>query len=245
MSNNYELYIIGTENQAHMLSSHLEGVENMFSVNSATLDGLRSKSVELQEPCVFAVFDNTVEDAVLAPDGAKGVPERSESADEPSTVDDFFKTIKKIRPFKKNPFIVITHNEEIDYISRCHDVGAYDVVPDNLAPYEMSFRLMTAVNTYEREVKLKEKLQDAQKVAFDAMEDSSELGRVLQFLTRSNDCLDFVELSQAIFESFEKLHVHGSIMIFYEGEYYFSDDGTIRPIEMRLMKTVHESYLKR
>lgn len=162
--------------------------------------------------------------------------------------DAFFKLLKKSKVLKKHPYLVITHRDDIDYISQCHEWGAYDVVPANQSSYELSLRLISVVYNYERQQKTEKKLKNAQKVAFDAMEDSSELGRVLHYVNSTNQAQTFDELAAVTFETFKQLHIHGALMYHKEEQEpninYFADDEKARPIEIKIMNSYRENYME-
>lgn len=144
--------------------------------------------------------------------------------------------LKKHKPTQKVPIVIRLGSNELEDIIHCFEMGASDVINVNTPIDELSKRLNVAIANYKNTLKLEDKAKKAKQTAFEAMEDSSKLGLIVEFLGKSAQCDDFEVLAAYSFEVFKQLNLHGSLIFLQkEDHHFFSDDGENKPIEQTLL----------
>ena len=132
--------------------------------------------------------------------------------------------------------IISIPSKNIDSIVDGFESGAFDVISPESAPEHLQKRLEVALNTYHAGKALEKKLKRAKETAFSAMEDSSELGKIITFMDKSATCMGYAKLAELCFETFTDLQVSGSLVFHTRtADLYFSDDQSEKPLELKLI----------
>lgn len=146
------------------------------------------------------------------------------------------KKLKKNKSTKNIPVIISVPSKNIDNIVDGFESGAFDVISPEAEPEHLQKRLEVALNTYHAGIALEKKLKRAKETAFSAMEDSSELGKIITFMDKSATCMGYAKLAELCFETFTDLNVSGSLVFHTRAaDLYFSDDQSEKPLELKLI----------
>lgn len=150
-------------------------------------------------------------------------------------------TLKGKKSTKNIPVIISVPSKNTDGIIAGFESGAFDVVSPEAAPEYLQKRLAVAATTYQAGMALERKLKRAKETAICAMEDSSELGKIIGFMHKSASCLNYAKLAELTFEAFNDLDVSGSLVFHSRAaDLYFSDDQSEKPLELKLIQKFKE-----
>lgn len=156
--------------------------------------------------------------------------------DDSSDPSSLCKSLKKNKATKNIPVIISIPSKNIDSIIAGFESGAFDVITPESNPEHLQKRLEVALNTYHAGKALEKKLKRAKETAFSAMEDSSELGKIITFMDKSSVCMSYAKLAELCFETFTDLNVSGSLVLHTRtADLYFSDDQSEKPLELKLI----------
>jgi CheY-like chemotaxis protein len=166
-----------------------------------------------------------------------------ELMDDTNSPSDLCKKLKKNKSTKSIPIIISTPSKTTSSIVSYFESGAFDVLTPDAEPEYIQKRLDVAINTYHAGMALEKKLKRAKETAFSAMEDSSELGKIITFMERSASCMSYAKLAELCFATFTDLNVSGSLVFHTrKNDLYFSDDQSEKPLELKLIQKFKEVF---
>lgn len=152
--------------------------------------------------------------------------------------------IKKKKSYRDIPIILFSNNDSRELIEIAYQHGCAEIIFSPIDPGRVYQRIKTHQNQQEISEKLKLKIKEAKEIAFTAMQDSSELGKVIHFFEKISECNNYEELTREIFNLFKEMSLRSSVMIHAIGgvgeSLYFSDDNQIHPIELKLLQQFRE-----
>lgn len=120
-----------------------------------------------------------------------------------------------------------------------YEAGAHDFIAKPFKPAEILRKVEIVKRTLEEKRALNEQAGYAQRTAFTAMTSMSELGVVMQFLSRSFACATGPEVAQAVLDALAQYDLAGAVQIHLEGEAHcFSPQGADLPLETSVLNHV-------
>lgn len=154
--------------------------------------------------------------------------------------------LRKQKRYKELPVILFSDNASQEQILQGYEHGAVEVIHSPFYPMAIYQKLSIHQHQKNSIEKLKLKIQDNKNTALAAMKDSSELGKVIQFFEHSARCRDFVDLSERIFTLFKEMSLNCSVLVHPRpsNSNYFSDDGKIHTLELKLLQSFRETVVK-
>ena len=145
--------------------------------------------------------------------------------------------IKGIHP--KMDIILISEHSNADDIVKGYNAGASDYLVKPIYMKELSAKLSLLLRSQTNLIASEEASRDAQQIAFSAMTDSSQLGRVLEFMDNNIDCKDINEVALSLLETCGALNLQATVYIKTTHEItVLSSGGEPKPIETVLIEKV-------
>ncbi len=146
--------------------------------------------------------------------------------------------LKTNKKTKQIPIILLSDNDNPEIITTNDRHKTCDIITPNSNLTNIENRIHLAIKNSFAIKELERKIAHEKQNAFNAMQNSSELGLVIQFLERITSCNTYKKVAELIFDFFKKLNVYGSITFHHchSNYQYFSSDYTQKPIELELIK---------
>ena len=137
---------------------------------------------------------------------------------------------------KKTPILFISENVSEEDILRAYDSGANDFLRKPVRLKELLIKLEKYLVQKEQLKSNQAQMNIAQKMAFDAMTTSSELGEILRFHEALHSINTISALAKSVLAAISKFSLTSSIMLFTDNAEYFSIDGKNRPLEEKVLQ---------
>ena len=134
------------------------------------------------------------------------------------------------------PVIFVSGQMSEKDILEAYDAGADDYLIKPIRLKELRVKLENFSRQQEEHFNQQEQMSGAQKMAFEAMTTSSELGEILRFHEESYLVANLDELMSLLLKAIAKFSLKSSILVFGEKESFYRDDGQSKPLEQ---KTLH------
>lgn len=137
------------------------------------------------------------------------------------------------------PIAFISGIDTIDARLTAYEAGAHDFIAKPFKPAEILRKVEIVKRTLEEKRALNEQAGYAQRTAFTAMTSMSELGVVMQFLSRSFTCTNGQEVAQAVLDALTQYDLAGATQIHLDGESHsYSPQGMDAPLESSVLNHV-------
>jgi DNA-binding response OmpR family regulator len=134
------------------------------------------------------------------------------------------------------PVIFISEKMQEEDILKAYDCGADDYLTKPLRLKELSIKLNQYTNLKQQKKLQQEQMGFAQKMAFEAMTTSSELGEILRFHEQMYSINQLDELAGLVLNAIIKFSLKSSIIFFTNKTSFFSQDGSDHPLEEKVLK---------
>ncbi|MBT1065309.1 response regulator [Bowmanella sp. Y26] len=125
-------------------------------------------------------------------------------------------------------------------ILKAYAVGADDYLIKPVRLKELLLKVEQLLKHYESHKQASEQFDSAMKMAFDAMQTSSELGDILRFVEATHRVTDNAALADLIFSALAGFGVQGSAYIELDEQRYFRDDGRHVSLELQSMQEARD-----
>lgn len=134
------------------------------------------------------------------------------------------------------PVIFVSAKHEDKEILKGYEVGAADYLVKPIKPDELRFKVQQNIEYDEKRQALESRLTEANKMAFQALTDTSAYGAINLFLISALKCDSFDALAALLFETTSSWGLNCSLQIQVPDETLnFSDVGQVSPIEERVL----------
>lgn len=118
-----------------------------------------------------------------------------------------------------------------------YEAGGDDYLVKPFEKDELLAKLQILIKQQSTQTELNAQAKDAQKVAYQAMSGSHELGQAMLFIEQCQETNHYGGLARRLFLFTENLGLNCSLLIIgHNGEYPFSSSGNIPPLELELIK---------
>lgn len=135
------------------------------------------------------------------------------------------------------PVTMMSGIDSIDARLSAYDAGAQDFIVKPFKSAELVRKVKIIKNMLEQKRQLSEQAGFAQRTAFSVMNSMSELGVVMQFLSRSFRCATGDEVAQAIFESLTQYDLPGALQYRLRDDVHcVSPQGVDLPLEVSIFE---------
>lgn len=135
------------------------------------------------------------------------------------------------------PITMMSGIDSIDARLSAYDAGAQDFIVKPFKSAELVRKIQIIKNLLEQKRQLSEQAGFAQRTAFSVMNSMSELGVVMQFLSRSFRCATGDEVAQAIFEALTQYELPGALQYRLRDEVHcVSPQGVDLPLDMSIFE---------
>ena len=135
------------------------------------------------------------------------------------------------------PVTMMSGIDSIDARLSAYDAGAQDFIVKPFKSAELVRKVKIIKNMLEQKRQLSEQAGFAQRTAFSVMNSMSELGGVMQFLSRSFRCATGDEVAQAIFESLTQYDLPGALQYRLRDDVHcVSPQGVDLPLEVSIFE---------
>ncbi|MBV1879682.1 MAG: response regulator [Pseudomonadales bacterium] len=133
--------------------------------------------------------------------------------------------------------IFISGRSRQEDIVKGYRLGAIDYLTKPIRPSELIEKIAALLALREEIRHLKKDTNEARQVAFSAMADTNQLGRILEFIENSVYCSQISDLASALLETCQSLHLQATIYIKTPAEkIQQTTNGIIAPIEILLIE---------
>ncbi len=133
------------------------------------------------------------------------------------------------------PVVFISGKISEQDILRAYDAGASDYLTKPLKLKELGVKLRQFSDSKRVRKNQQEQAIGAQKMAFEAMTTSSELGEILRFHEQSYLAKNLDELAELMLEIITKFSLKSSILFFTNTTNFYRDDGQQKPLEEKIL----------
>ena len=148
---------------------------------------------------------------------------------------DICKELKADYLDKDVPVIFISGKISEQDILKAYDVGASDYLIKPIKLKELGIKLQHYVDSKRERKSQQELMSGAQKMAFEAMTTSSELGEILRFHEQSYLIKNLDELAQLLLQGIAKFSLKSSVLFFTDTTSFYRDDGQQKPLEEKTL----------
>ncbi|MBV1911091.1 MAG: response regulator [Kangiellaceae bacterium] len=133
------------------------------------------------------------------------------------------------------PILFVSGQMSEQDIIRAYDAGADDYLIKPVRLKELKIKLeKLAAQIKESEVQ-QQQMSGAQKMAFEAMTTSSELGEILRFHEECYRVENLDALMNSLLQAITKFSLKSSILVFGESPSFYRDDGQSKPLEEKTL----------
>lgn len=140
------------------------------------------------------------------------------------------------------PVIFVSANDDIETRLLCYDAGGDDFVLKPVDTQELRRKIKVCGRILAEKHALREQAGYAQRTAMTAMTSMSELGVVLQFLSKSFACNTRADLAQAVIAAMLQFDLQAAVLLGGdEGILSVSHNGRNVPLELSILKHVRHS----
>lgn len=140
------------------------------------------------------------------------------------------------------PVIFVSASDDIETRLQCYDAGGDDFVLKPVDTEELRRKIKVCGRILAEKQMLREQAGYAQRTAMSAMTSMSELGVVLQFLSKSFACTTQAELAQAVIDAMLQFDLQAAVLLGGEGGILsVSHNGHNVPLELSILKHVRHS----
>ncbi len=140
------------------------------------------------------------------------------------------------------PVIFMSASDDIEARLACYGVGGEDFILKPIDPDVLHRKIRVAQRILAQKQALQEQAGYAQRTALSAMTSMSELGVVLQFLSKSFTCSSLREIGDAVLESLRQYDLQGAVQLRVGGvEISVSEHGVDLPLEVAVLNHVRNS----
>ncbi|MFT7689171.1 MAG: response regulator of citrate/malate metabolism [Candidatus Azotimanducaceae bacterium] len=147
------------------------------------------------------------------------------------------KEVKDKHP--KMDIILLSESSSTEDIVQAYNSGASDYLVKPIFMQELGAKLTRLLCSQTKLILSEEASRDAQIVAFSAMTDSSQLGRVLEFMDNNINCKDINEVASSVLETCEALSLQATVYVKTAHKIaVVSSGGDSQPIETVLIEKV-------
>lgn len=137
------------------------------------------------------------------------------------------------------PIAFISGIDTMDARLIAYEAGAQDFISKPFKPAEVLRKVELAKHALDEKRKLHEQAGYAQRTAFAAMTSMSELGVVMQFLSKSFACVDGQAVARAVLDALAQYELSGAVQTYLEsGAHCYSAQGTDIPLETSVLNHV-------
>ncbi len=143
---------------------------------------------------------------------------------------------RRIRAKYDLPVILIGHDDRLDAKLEAFAAGCDDYLLGDTAADELLARIERSRFHKLANEQLKQRIEEASQLAFNAMCNSSDLGVVLNFLIDSTECTNLDELGQLFFRAIGQYRLNCSLQIrARHGIKNMEANGMVKPLESHLL----------
>jgi CheY-like chemotaxis protein len=150
--------------------------------------------------------------------------------------------LKDDRETQDIPVLFVSSHEGTETILLCYEAGGDDFIQKPVEPSSLIAKLEVASRMLAEKKALREQAGYAQQTAMAAMVSMSELGVVLQFLSKSFICTCLKELSALVIEAMGQYDLQAAVQIRLGDEVVtLSHNGKDVPLEVSVLNLVKDS----
>lgn len=135
------------------------------------------------------------------------------------------------------PMVFISGKISEDDVLKAYDVGASDYLVKPIKLKELGIKLQHFSDSKQALKNQQEQMSGAQKMAFEAMTASSELGEILRFHEQSYLIKNLDELADLLLKAIAKFGLKSSVLFFTHENSFYRDDGQQKPLEEKTLLT--------
>jgi hypothetical protein len=133
--------------------------------------------------------------------------------------------------------IVVSASSDLETRIKAFNCGSDDFIAKPLERVELITKINLLRQRKQRIGEVKQQLEQAHRAAMTAMKNSSELGRVMQFVEHSFSIASVEHLMDAALALLATFNLRAAAMIDISGrQLFFSSEGEIKPIEKELIE---------
>ena len=133
------------------------------------------------------------------------------------------------------PILFISGKVSEQNILDAYDAGADDYLTKPLRIKQLGIKLQQYAEARQKRIIQQNQMSGAQKMAFEAMTTSAELGEILRFHEESYLTSNLDELASLILKSVAKFSLKASISFFTHKTTFYRDDGQHKPLEEKTL----------
>lgn len=133
------------------------------------------------------------------------------------------------------PILFVSGKMSDEDVLEAYDAGADDYLIKPIRLKELKIKLEHFTRQKEEFIAQQEQVSGAQKMAFEAMTTSSELGEILRFHEESYLVKNLDELINLLIGAISKFALKSSILVFGRPNQYYRDDGQQKPLEEKTL----------
>ncbi len=133
------------------------------------------------------------------------------------------------------PVIFISGKISEQNVLKAYDVGASDYLTKPIKLKELGVKLQHYLDSKHERKNQQEQMSGAQKMAFEAMTTSSELGEILRFHEQSYLTKNLDELATLLLQGIAKFSLKSSVLFFTHTNNFYRDDGQQKPLEEKIL----------
>lgn len=150
---------------------------------------------------------------------------------------EFCRQVKENPKTEKIPFIFVSAKTELEELTKGYELGADDYIPKPIIYEQLILKINRLLEVNSQNGELREQLDNYYKTAMQAMNYSSELGKILEFYKACVSANSYKELANYLFMTTKALELKCSFQVYdLNGNIIgFSDRGTIQPLEIEIM----------
>ncbi len=160
-----------------------------------------------------------------------------------------FEVCSEMMKKKKNrdiPVLFISDEDSVNDILKGFEVGGRDYVTRPIRPQMLRAKVDAMIKALAEKKSLESKVKNAKKSAFQAMEDSNQIGQIVRFMDNSTSIKNHEELADVIFDVMNSLNLAVKIMFHTsDGPVYFSLDETEDDTDKELLISSRETLEER
>ena len=135
------------------------------------------------------------------------------------------------------PILFISGNISEQNILDAYDAGAHDFLTKPVRIKQLGIKLNQCIKNKKETTIQQTQISGAQKMAFEAMTASSELGEILRFHEESYQIAKLEDLADLMLKAVAKFSLKASVTFFTHETRFFRDDGQHKPLEEKTLIT--------
>ncbi len=150
--------------------------------------------------------------------------------------------IRRTPSISRIPVIFLSGNSSLREKMLGFEVGADDYVVKPFEAELLRAKVARIAEGYAEHNALDQKAKDVQRMVFDALTSSAELGKALRFVEHTYSLHNFDELAVALFKVMGELGLVTSVVFLSNtgARYYSSNSSEISPLERDLLQLMHQ-----